>query len=145
MLAMWIWFGIALVLFIIELMTVDLITIWFAFSGLVLGIITGIAPNLGIGWQIGIFAVFSVGLLFATRPLVRKFLAKRKNAETNLELIIGHKALVTEDIKNDFEQGAIRINGLIWSARSEDGKEIEKGAFVVVKEIHGNKAIVIKN
>ena len=142
--AMWIWFGLAVLLLIVELMTVDLVTIWFALSSLVLGIIMGIAPNLEVGWQIGIFAILSVGLLFATRPFVRKFLAKRKNAETNLELVIGHKALVTEDIKNDFEQGAIRINGLTWSARSADGKEIEKGAFVIVKEIHGNKAIVIK-
>ena len=80
----------------------------------------------------------------ATRPLVRKFLAKRKNSETNLGLIINHKALVVEDIKNDFEQGAVRINGLIWSARSEDGEDIEKDTLVIVKEIRGNKAIVIK-
>ena len=144
MLAMWFWFGAAVLLFIIELMAVDLITIWFAISSLALGIITGIAPELNIGWQISIFAVLSVGLLLATRPLVRKFLAKRKNSETNLGLIINHKALVVEDIKNDFEQGAVRINGLIWSARSEDGEDIEKDTLVIVKEIRGNKAIVIK-
>jgi membrane protein implicated in regulation of membrane protease activity len=143
MLAMWIWFGAAIVLLIIELCTVDLVAVWFGLSALVMGVITGIAPKLGWGWQIGIFAVLSAGLLMATRPLVKKFLAKKKNSETNLELVIGHKALVVEEI-NDFEQGAVRINGLIWTARSEDGSVIEKDMMVTVKEIRGNKVIVSK-
>ena len=143
MLAMWIWFGVAVALLTVELATVDLVAVWFAASALVLGVLTGIFPTMHFGWQIGIFAVLSTGLLFATRPLVKKFLARRKNSETNLELIIGHKALVVEEI-NDFEQGAVRINGLVWTARSQDGGVIEKDTLVTIKEIRGNKAIVSK-
>ena len=43
--------------------------------------------------------------------------------------------------KGDF---AVRINGLVWTARSEDGSVIEKDTFVIVKEIRGNKVVVNK-
>ena len=143
MLAMWIWYGVAIVLLLVELCTVDLVAVWFGFAALVMGVVMGIAPTLGVGWQIAIFTVLSAALLVATRPLVKKLLARKKNSETNLELIVGHRALVVEEI-NDFEQGAVRINGLVWTARSEDGTVIEKDAFVIVKEIRGNKVIVSK-
>ena len=143
MLAMWIWFGVAITLLVIECCTVDLVAAWFAVSALVMGVITGAAPTLSVGWQITIFILLSIALLFATRPLVKKILLRKKNGETNLDLVIGHRALVVEEI-NDFEQGAVRINGLVWTARSEDGSVIEKDAFVIVKEIRGNKVIVNK-
>ncbi len=143
MLAMWIWYGIAVALLVTEVCTVDLVAVWFGFAALIMGVIMGIAPTLGIGWQIAIFTVLSAALLLATRPLVKKLLSRKKNSETNLELIIGHKALVVEEI-NDFERGAVRINGLVWTARSEDGSVIEKDTFVIVKEIRGNKVVVNK-
>ena len=104
---MWIWYGIAVALLVTEVCTVDLVAVWFGFAALIMGVIMGIAPTLGIGWQISIFTVLSAALLLATRPLVKKLLARKKNSETNLELIIGHKALVVEEI-NDFERGAQR-------------------------------------
>lgn len=143
MLAMWIWFGVAIALLVTEACTVDLIAVWFGFAALIMGVITGIAPTLGVGWQVAIFTVLSASLLLATRPLVKKLLARKKDSETNLELVIGHRALVVEEI-NDFERGAVRINGLVWTARSEDGSVIEKDTFVIVKEIRGNKVVVNK-
>ena len=143
MLAMWIWYGIAIALIVTEACTVDLVAVWFGLSALVMGVIMGIAPTLGVVWQIAIFTVLSAVLLLATRPLVKKLLARKKSGETNLELVIGHRALVVEEI-NDFERGAVRINGLVWTARSEDGSVIEKDTFVIVKEIRGNKVVVNK-
>ena len=69
---------------------------------------------------------------------------RKKGQETNLELIVNHNAMVVEDINNDEEVGAVKINGLIWSARAKDGQCIDKGTIVVVDEIRGNKLIVIK-
>ena len=144
MIYMWIWFGIAVVLLTVELATVDLVAIWLALSALVMGVIAGIATELHIVWQVAIFVALSAGLLVGTRPLVKKFLRRRKNTDTNLELVIGHKAIVVEEINNDLSVGAVRINGLVWTARSLDGSIIEKDTLVLVKEIQGNKAIVNK-
>ena len=141
---MWwiLWLGAAVALLGVELVTSDLVSIWLAVAAFLLGIVTAIFPWLHWGWQIFIFAILSAALLLSTRPLVKKFLKKRKSQETNLELILGHVGIVEEDINNDLALGAVKINGLIWSARSEDGTEIEKGEFVVVQKISGNKLIV---
>lgn len=141
---MWIWFALAVLFIVIEAFTTDLVAVWFAAAALVLGVVAGLATELHIVWQIVIFVALSAALVAATRPLVKKLLKKNKNTETNLGLVIGHKALVVEEINNDFEQGAVKINGLVWTARSENGEIIEKDTLVTVKQIQGNKAFVIK-
>ncbi len=70
---------------------------------------------------------------------------KRNGNETNLELILNHNAIVIEEINNDLSLGAVRINGIIWNARSLDGNVIADGALVSVVKIDGNKLIVEKN
>ena len=95
---MWMWFGISLALFLVELCTIDLVSIWFAIAALLLGVIAAIFPTLHIVWQLAIFMVFSAGLFFATRPFVKRFMARKKGQETNLELIVGTTARVTDRI-----------------------------------------------
>ena len=141
---MWIWFGIAVGLIILECATIELVAIWFALAALVMGVIVGFASGLELIWQIFIFVAISVIFVLATRPLVKKLMQKRKGTDTNLELIIGRKAIVTEKIENDLSVGAVKINGLVWNARSVDGSVVEKDEFVFVKEIQGNKLIVEK-
>ena len=141
---MWMWFGLSRALFLVELCTVDLISVWFAIASLVLGIIAAIFPNLHIVWQLAIFMVLSAGLFFATRPFVNRFMARKKGQETNLELIVGATARVTERIENDRELGAVKLNGLTWTARSFDGSVIEIDELVTIKEIKGNKVFVEK-
>ena len=139
------WLALAVVLFIVEITTTDLVAVWFALAALVLGIVTAIFDKLPVVWQMVIFVALSTVLVILTRRFVKKLTERRKNQETNLELVVNHTALVVEDIDNDREAGAIKINGLIWSARSATGEKIEKEALVTVREIQGNKAIVIKN
>ncbi|MBE7090423.1 MAG: NfeD family protein [Clostridiales bacterium] len=141
---MWVWFGIAVALFVVEIATADLVAVWFALSSMVLGIITGVASGLDLIWQILIFVILSAVLLVATRPFAKWLKRRAGNAETNLELVLNHKGIVVEEINNDLSEGAVKINGLVWSARSVNGEIIENGALVTVKEIHGNKAIVSK-
>ena len=138
------WIGLAVVLFIVELTTTDLVAVWFALASLVLAIVTAIFSKLSVVWQVVIFVALSALLVILTRRFVRKLLQRRKDQETNLELVVNHTAMVVEDIDNDREAGAIKINGLIWSARSADGEKIGKEALVTVCEIKGNKAIVVK-
>lgn len=141
----WIWLGISVLLLVVEASTVNLVCVWFSISALVTTIATLAFENLGFGipWQILLFAVLSVVLLALTRKFVKKFLHKKTNEKkTNLELNIGKEAIVTEDIDNIKGEGAVKINGLVWSAKSYDGNPIKKDEIVVFKEISGNKAVV---
>ena len=141
----WIWLGLMIALVVIELTTTQLICVWFAFGAMVTSILTVIFGNIGfgIGWQIVVFIIVSVALLFSTRPIVKKFLHKKtEKQKTNLELYIDKEAIVTEDIDNIRGEGAVKINGLVWSAKSKSGEGILSGEIVIFKEIIGNKAIV---
>ena len=137
-----IWLCFALVLLTIELITIDLVAVWFALSSLIMVIITAIFPNLQLVWQIVIFIALSATLLVSTRKLVNKLMQKRKDGETNLDLILNHKAIVIEEINNDLSLGAVRINGIVWNARSLNENIISDGALVNVVKIDGNKLIV---
>ena len=132
-------------LVVLELATTQIICVWFALGAMVTSILTAIFGDMGYGivWQIVTFVIVSVALLLATRPLVKRLLRKRtEKQKTNLELYIDKEAIVTEDISNIKGEGAVKINGIIWSAKSKDGEDISSGEIVIFKEIIGNKAIV---
>ena len=139
----WIWLSAAVALFILEMCTTDLVSIWLSIGALLTTAVVAIFPKIPIPWQILMFIVFSAIMLVLTRKFVKKFLYKKTNEKkTNLELNIGKEAIVTEDIDNIKGEGAVKINGLVWSAKSYDGNPIKKDEIVVFKEISGNKAVV---
>ena len=104
----------------------------------------GVVSRTSLGLANLYFCRLATGLLVATRPLAKRFLKRKKGQETNLELVVDHIGIVEEDINNDLAVGLVKINGLVWSARSKNGDVISKKSFVIVKEINGNKLIVEK-
>ena len=138
----WIWFIIAAVFLLVEALTTEMVSIWFAAAAIVSGVIGAIFPTLEILWQILIFVGAAAVLLLSTRKVVKKFLKGKKNQETNLDLYIGHVAVVVDEIDNVEGKGCVKINGNYWTARSENGEKIEENARVIFKRIEGNKAIV---
>ena len=58
--------------------------------------------------------------------------------KTNVNSLIGKKAVVTEKIDNLAQTGQVKINDVEWMARSFfDGETIPKSTVVVIEEIHG--------
>lgn len=140
----WVWLALTVALLIAELCTTQLVSIWCALGACVTTVIVAIFPRIPVPVQILIFIAVSAALLFSTKKFVKKFLARTKEQSTNLELYYDKVAVVTEDINNELATGAVRINGLIWTARSENGETIEKDSLVIFKKIDGNKAIVVR-
>lgn len=140
----WIWLSAAVALFILEMCTTDLVSIWLSIGALLTTVIVAIFPKIPIPWQIFMFIVFSAIMLLLTRKFVKKFLARTKEQATNLELYYDKTAIVVEEIDNVNATGAVKINGLVWTARSENNEIIEKDAVVLFKKIDGNKAIVVR-
>ncbi len=138
--AIYIWLGILVVMTIIEIITTQLVTIWFAVGALASFIVSIFLPD-SILIQIAVFVIISAVALIVTRPLVKKFYS-RKSEPTNADMVIGKTAIVTETIDNNAAKGFVKVNGNIWTARSEDGSIIEKDSPVTIKEINGVKLIV---
>ncbi len=135
----WIWLA-ALILFsVIEANTVNLVTIWFI-GGSLAALITALCG--GALWLQGtLFLAVSVVLLACLRPFVKKFVDP-KHIATNAESNIGKNALVIEDIDNLHATGAVKLGGLVWTARSLDGSLIAANSVVTVRGIEGIKLCV---
>ena len=133
------WLVLAIVLAVLEAVTVQLVAIWFTI-GCIAAIVSGLL-GLGMWGQFAVFVTMSVICLLATRPLVKRVL-KQKHVHTNADSLIGKVAIVTEKINNFESKGRVRIAGLDWSARSESGEVIDAKENVLVKEIEGVTLIV---
>ncbi len=137
--AAWIWLAFAVVLGIVEGATAGLVSMWFAGGA----IAAFVAALLGWFWpaQLVTFVVTSAILLACFRPLARKR-AVVDPVATNADRIIGRTAIVTEPIDNLRATGAIRVDGLDWTARSAGEARIEPGETVKILKISGVKVVV---
>ena len=133
------WIVLLVVLIIVEAVTAQLVTIWFA-AGAAAALVAELC-GLQQWLQWVIFIAVSVLTLIATRPLVRKVTNKAVQP-TNADRCIGQTAVVTEDIDNIEGKGQVHVNGITWTARSSDGSVFRKDERVTVERIDGVKLIV---
>lgn len=139
----YVWLAVLAACVVIEIATMGLTTIWFAGGALVAVVLAMF--NVSFYVQAGAFLVVSIVLLVSTRSFAMKFFNQQR-VKTNVDSIIGKKAIVLTEINNLKEQGQVSMNGMEWSARAyEEGCIIPAGAVVEVKEIRGVKLIVLEN
>ena len=134
------WVAAMILFFIVEAATVGLASIWFAIGSLA-ALVCALfhAP---VWLQVAWFLAVSVATLILTRPLVKRFVNGRTVA-TNADRNIGRTAVVTERIDNLAATGAVKLDGVTWTARTpDDGITAEVGDTVTVREIQGVKLIV---
>ena len=135
------WIVLAVVFGIIEASTVNFVTIWFAI-GAVFAFVTAIITD-SLLFQVAVFTGISVLSLILTRPFVKKVL-NNKTVATNADRYINQKAYVTQTINGVSGSGQIKSMGQIWSAKSEDGLDINEGEEVIINRIDGVRAVVSK-
>lgn len=136
---LWImWLVIIVFLTVIEISTVNLVTVWFIASSVLSLILSFFIASFYI--QFLVFGIVGIILMITTRPLIMKYLHP-KNIKTNLDRVIGMTGIVTEEIKKNVI-GEVKVDGKKWSAVAD--KKIEVGSEVIVLEIDGVKLKVKK-
>lgn len=133
------WVAALIIFLVVEAATVGLVSIWFA-GGALAGLIAA-ALGAPIWLQALLFLAVSAILLALLRPFVQGLIAPAKTA-TNADRHLGKSALVTEEINNLLETGSVKLDGVIWTARSMDNTVIPVGETIVVHHIEGVKLIV---
>ncbi len=134
-----IWLVAVVAFIILEASTYQMVCVWF-----IVGSIGGmIASMLGAGFwvQMSVFLVISIALLILMRPMAMKRLNSHK-VKTNADSLIGKKVLITETVDNTKATGQGKVDGTIWTVRTEEDKIIEEGAVAEIKRIEGVKLIV---
>ena len=125
---------------VVEAITVGLTTIWFAGGALIAAIASGLGAGILIQWLL--FLIISLVLLIFTRPLAVKYMNKGV-PKTNVNSLIGERAVVIQRINNLEQTGQVRINDIEWMARtSSDEVTIPEHAIVTIEDVQGVKLIV---
>ncbi len=134
-----IWFGVIVILIVIEIMTYNLVTIWFALAAIIALIMTVIGFNFAV--QLVTFVIISVILLIVTRPLLKK-LKVGKKLKTNYEAVINKEGIALDNFKIGYN-GNVKVEGLEWLAFSTSD-DISKNERVIVKQVIGARIRVEK-
>ena len=127
------WLIFFIILVIIELITVNLVTIWFALGALITSLVSLYTTDTVI--LLAFFVITSLLLLILTKPVVKKLKVK-KVVDTNLDQVIGKTGIVSVPIEKD-KIGEVKVLGKTWSAYSD--KEISKDKKVKILSISGVK------
>lgn len=133
------WAGLLVAFVVIESLTVQLVSIWFAVGALAALIAKLCSANITV--QMVVFVVVSLLALLLTKPLVKRF-THATISPTNMDANLGATAIVVSKIDNRNATGEVKLGSLIWLARSVNSEVIEQGQHVTVVHIEGAKLIV---
>ena len=128
----YVWLIIAVVLAIIEMSTVNLVSIWYIISSVLTMIISLFTDNIGI--QVAVFVLVGTLLLILTKDAIKKILPEK--TKTNIDRIIGMEGIVTQKITKK-TPGEVKVDGKHWTAVSEEN--IPTDSTVEILEINSTK------
>lgn len=138
----WVWLAVIVVTFVIEVVTLELVSIWFSI-GAIIPFILSIFPSVPVWIEIVVFVVVSLLCVLFLRKYAQKWLMKSSDGKTNINLYEGKVVRMLEDA-NFEKNGSIKVNDVTWTAVSQDGSLIKAGELVEIVNVDGNKFIVKK-
>ncbi|MCR5353675.1 MAG: NfeD family protein [Clostridiales bacterium] len=135
-----IWLFVAIAAIVLEVITVQMVAIWFAPAAIVSLLLSLLGVNEIV--QIVVFVVISALLVIFLYGKIRKNIAE-KSEKTNIDAIIGADAIAEEDFGGDVT-GRVKIKDMSWKASCEEN--VEKGQKLTVKKIEGVTVVcAVKN
>jgi membrane protein implicated in regulation of membrane protease activity len=133
------WLILAVVLALVELLSLDLVLLMFAVGALAAAIVAGLGGPVWLA--VVVFSIVSVVLLFVVRPSVVQRLHAGPTLTTGHDALVGRSAVVVEPV--DYRNGRVQLAGELWSARSlAEGPSFDTGTEVLVTRIDGATAVV---
>lgn len=132
------WLAIAVLLAVIELLSLDFVLLMFALGALAAAGVTAFGGEL---WMAtAVFAAVSIALLFLLRPALLHRLHSGPTLSTGFANLVGREALVLQTVGS--RDGRVRIGAEEWSARTTDAEPIDVGVETLVVAIDGATAVV---
>ncbi len=135
-----IWGAVFIIAGVIEILTMDLSSVWFS-VGSVFALIVAVFAEEEYVAQIIVFILSSIILMISLRPLFKRHLQKNE-IKTNADSLVGKIANCTKAIVNG-DRGEVKIEGKIWTAIANE--DVLVGEKVTVLSIQGVKLVVRKN
>jgi membrane protein implicated in regulation of membrane protease activity len=134
----YLWLGVAVILAVVEAVSLTLITVWFVVGALA----AFVAALLGFDWivQIVVFLAVSVLCLVLLRPLALKH---RNRGASKESTPVSQYAVVTEAVDNTVGSGRVETpDHMSWAAISADGLVLLPGTRVQVVDQKSVRLVV---
>ncbi|MDZ7267308.1 MAG: NfeD family protein [candidate division KSB1 bacterium] len=136
------WLLVGIVLNILEIFFPGFIPACFGFGCFAAAIAAALDFDLTV--QIAVFTATTFIVFLSIRPVFLKVLSRNTHTvATNTERLVGMIGLTLEEVSG--LQGQVKLEGEIWSSRSDDGRRLPPGTRVRVLRVEGNKLIVTAN
>lgn len=136
------WLVAGILLAAAEMLTGDFTLLMLGGAALVTAGVAGVAHT-SLLIDAVVFGVSALGLILLVRPMLLRRFATPPPTLTNVHALPGKTAKVLETIDGD--QGRVKIDGEVWSARPFDPTEVyPAGETVYIMKIDGAHAVVWK-
>lgn len=134
------WLLVAVVLGVGEVMTLSLFLGPFAVGGGAASL-AALAGG-GFAVQVVVFAVITAAMFGLVRPIAKRHLRQPSHTKTGTAALVGRTAVVVRAIEGPEQLGQVRLDGEVWTARTEGHDAVAIGQTVTVLEIRGATAVV---
>ncbi|MET0407187.1 MAG: NfeD family protein [Hyphomicrobium sp.] len=134
----WLWFALAVVLFVLESIGPGVHFVWFGLSAMIVGILA-LAVSVAWQWQLIAFALIALAAVYWVRHKSREESANPDVPDLNVRgaQYIGRLVTIEDAIVNG--RGKVRVGDTVWVAEGEDGP---KGTSVRVTGVDGTVLVV---
>ncbi|EMA6343104.1 NfeD family protein [Bacillus cytotoxicus] len=127
--AAWVvWFIIAGILFIAEMLSITFYMLWIGIGAVVGGLIALFAPE-ALFLQVVVGAMVSLTLTFFTKRISKNF-REAKGFTDTVDKLEGKKGIITKAITNE-ENGIVKVDGDTWTAISDVPISIGEKVIVI--------------
>lgn len=129
-----IWLIIALILGVVELLTLSFFLIWPALGALLVSILTMIFPAMGLAGQLIAFSLFSIVTIMPGRRWLQWLREDKPKSGLNERSVrlIGQSGIIVSGEKGRFR---VKIGDSEWAARSD--ADFTPGDKVLIKSVDG--------
>ncbi|MDA1650525.1 NfeD family protein [Bacillus cereus group sp. TH160LC] len=126
-----IWFIIAGILFIAEMLSITFYMLWLGIGAVVGGLIALFVPD-ALLLQVIVGGIVSLTLTFFTKRISKNF-REAKGFTDTVDMLAGKKGIVMQAITNG-TNGIVKVDGDTWTAIADD--PIDAGEKVIVIKRH---------
>ncbi len=142
----WHWIVIGIALMLVEIFVGSFFIFWFGAAAVVVGLLTVLAPNLGVVAQLLLWGILSTGFAVAWFKYLKPLSKDRTNAGLSKEALLGQIGQVLSP-PNGESKGMLRFPAPVlgndeWLIISQDELQIGDRASVI--DLSGNSLIVKK-
>lgn len=142
----WHWLIVGMILLLAELAIGSLTIFWFGLSAMVIALILFLVPDMGLNWQLLIWALLSGLVTVLWFQYLKPLMTDRTKAGISREAALGEAGHVIRAPREGY-RGIVRFSTPLlgsdeWPFICEQG--VSEGDRVFVKDISGNTLIVEK-